>query len=151
MDEVGAHRWPRAIDVVDVIVAKRDRHELTDSQIDWVVDAYTRGVVADEQMSSLAMAILLNGMNRREISPLDGRDDRQRRADGLLLAVATDVGQALHRRSRRQDHLAAGAAGRRVRRRGAAAVGPRARAHRRHARQARVDPGLAGRLSATTR
>ena len=55
-------------DVVDVIVAKRDHHELTDSQIDWVVDAYTRGVVADEQMSSLAMAILLNGMNRREIS-----------------------------------------------------------------------------------
>jgi thymidine phosphorylase len=53
---------------VDVIVAKRDRHELTDDQIDWVVDAYTRGVVADEQMSSLAMAILLNGMNRREIS-----------------------------------------------------------------------------------
>jgi thymidine phosphorylase len=55
-------------DVVDVIVAKRDHAELTDSQIDWVVDAYTRGVVADEQMSSLAMAILLNGMNRREIS-----------------------------------------------------------------------------------
>ncbi len=37
-------------------------------QIDWVVDAYTRGVVADEQMSSLAMAILLNGMNAREIA-----------------------------------------------------------------------------------
>src|SRR6185312_12597253 len=32
------------------------------------VDAYTRGVVADEQMSALAMAILLNGMNRREIA-----------------------------------------------------------------------------------
>jgi thymidine phosphorylase len=53
---------------VDVIVAKRDKHELTDEQIDWVVDAYTRGVVADEQMSALAMAIVLNGMNRREIS-----------------------------------------------------------------------------------
>jgi len=53
---------------VDVIVAKRDRNELTDPQIDWVVDAYTRGVVADEQMSSLAMAILLNGMTPREIS-----------------------------------------------------------------------------------
>ncbi len=53
---------------VDVIVAKRDRHELTDPQIDWVVDAYTRGVVADEQMSALAMAILLNGMTPREIS-----------------------------------------------------------------------------------
>jgi thymidine phosphorylase len=53
---------------VDVIIAKRERHELTDPQIDWVVDAYTRGVVADEQMSALAMAILLNGMNPREIA-----------------------------------------------------------------------------------
>ena len=55
-------------DAVDVIVAKRGKQELSDAQIDWVIDAYTRGVVADEQMSSLAMAILLNGMNRREIS-----------------------------------------------------------------------------------
>jgi thymidine phosphorylase len=55
-------------DAVDVIRAKRDRAELTDAQIDWVVDAYTRGVVADEQMSALAMAILLNGMSRREIA-----------------------------------------------------------------------------------
>jgi thymidine phosphorylase len=55
-------------DAVEVIAAKRDKHELTDLQIDWVVDAYTRGIVADEQMSALAMAILLNGMNRREIS-----------------------------------------------------------------------------------
>ncbi|MFZ0160811.1 MAG: thymidine phosphorylase, partial [Kineosporiaceae bacterium] len=53
---------------VDVIAAKRDRHELTDPQIDWVIDAYTRGAVADEQMSALAMAILLNGMTRREIA-----------------------------------------------------------------------------------
>jgi thymidine phosphorylase len=57
-----------AHDAVEVILAKRDRGELSDSQIDWVVDAYTRGAVADEQMSALAMAILLNGMNRREIS-----------------------------------------------------------------------------------
>ena len=55
-------------DAVEVIATKRDKAELTDPQIDWVVDAYTRGVIANEQMSSLAMAILLNGMNRREIS-----------------------------------------------------------------------------------
>ena len=55
-------------DAVEVIIAKRDQGELTDSQIDWVVYAYTRGEVADEQMSSLAMAILLNGMKRREIA-----------------------------------------------------------------------------------
>ena len=53
---------------VDVIVAKRERRELSDEQIDWVLDAYTRGAVADEQMSALAMAILLNGMTAREIA-----------------------------------------------------------------------------------
>ncbi|HEY0904944.1 MAG TPA: thymidine phosphorylase [Marmoricola sp.] len=57
-----------AHDAVEVIVAKRDGGELSDSQIDWVVDAYTRGAVTDEQMSALAMAILLNGMDRREIA-----------------------------------------------------------------------------------
>jgi thymidine phosphorylase len=55
-------------DAVEVITAKRDGGELTDSQVDWVVDAYTRGAVADEQMSALAMAILLNGMTRREVA-----------------------------------------------------------------------------------
>lgn len=57
-----------AFSAVEVIAAKRDRNELSDAQIDWVISAYTRGVVADEQMSALAMAILLNGMNSREIS-----------------------------------------------------------------------------------
>ena len=52
----------------EIIALKRDHHQLNDDQIDWVVDAYTRGVVADEQMSALAMAILLNGMERHEIS-----------------------------------------------------------------------------------
>ena len=53
---------------VEIISAKRDKFELTDDQIDWTVAAYTRGVIADEQMSALLMAILLNGMNNREIS-----------------------------------------------------------------------------------
>ncbi|WAX78303.1 thymidine phosphorylase [Streptomyces sp. KMM 9044] len=57
-----------AMDVISVIRTKRDRGELSDEQIDWVIDAYTRGEVADEQMSALAMAILLNGMNRGEIA-----------------------------------------------------------------------------------
>ncbi|WP_155341368.1 thymidine phosphorylase [Acrocarpospora corrugata] len=55
-------------DAVEIITIKRDRGELSTPQIDWVIDAYTRGTVADEQMSALAMAILLNGMNRREIA-----------------------------------------------------------------------------------
>ena len=59
-------------DAVDVIRAKRDRHELSNEQIDWVIDAYTRGAVGEEQMSALAMAIFLNGMERREIARWTG-------------------------------------------------------------------------------
>lgn len=55
-------------DAPAVIATKRDGGRLPDDQIDWVVDAFTRGVVAPEQMSALAMAILLNGMERSEIS-----------------------------------------------------------------------------------
>ena len=57
-----------AFDAVDVIRTKRDRAELSDVEIDWVIDAYTRGAVAEEQMAALAMAVLLNGMSRREVS-----------------------------------------------------------------------------------
>ena len=57
-----------AFSAAEIIAAKRDKHVLTDAQIDWVIDAYTRGAVADEQMSALLMAILLNGMQNQEIS-----------------------------------------------------------------------------------
>ena len=56
-----------AFSAVEIIAAKRDKHELTDAQIDWVISAYTRGVVQDEQMSALLMSILLNGMSNHEI------------------------------------------------------------------------------------
>src|SRR6185503_13203818 len=56
------------MDAVDVIRTKRDGGRLSDEQIDWVVDAYTRGAVADEQMSALAMAILFRGMDAGEIA-----------------------------------------------------------------------------------
>ncbi|MEO6503500.1 MAG: thymidine phosphorylase [Jatrophihabitantaceae bacterium] len=55
-------------DAVSVIRAKRDRGRIPDAEIDWVIDAYTRGVVADEQMAALAMAILLNGMAADELA-----------------------------------------------------------------------------------
>ncbi|HZC25616.1 MAG TPA: thymidine phosphorylase [Actinopolymorphaceae bacterium] len=55
-------------DVIDVIRSKRDGAALRDGEIDWVVDAYTRGQVADEQMSALLMAILIRGMEPSEIA-----------------------------------------------------------------------------------
>jgi thymidine phosphorylase len=61
---------PEPFDAVDLIVAKRDHRSLTTAEIDWLVAAFTRGAVADEQMSAWAMAVLLNGMDRREIRDL---------------------------------------------------------------------------------
>ncbi|WP_324649710.1 thymidine phosphorylase [Georgenia sp. H159] len=57
-----------AFDVVDLIRTKRDGGALAPAEIDWVIDAYTRGAVADEQMSALAMAVFLRGMDRDEIA-----------------------------------------------------------------------------------
>ena len=57
-------------DAVDLIKAKRDQGELSTDEIRWLVDAYVRGVVADEQISAMTMAILIRGMNRREINDL---------------------------------------------------------------------------------
>lgn len=51
---------------VDVIRVKRDGGQLTEDQIAWVVDGYTRGVVTQEQMAALAMAITLRGMSPSE-------------------------------------------------------------------------------------
>jgi len=55
-------------DVVDVIITKRDGGKLSDPQIDWVIDAYTRGAVAQEQMSALLMAIYWRGLDDAELN-----------------------------------------------------------------------------------
>lgn len=55
-------------DAPTVIKAKRDGGRLSDAAIDWVIDAYTRGRVADAQMSALLMAIVWRGMDRGEIA-----------------------------------------------------------------------------------
>ncbi|TKV58829.1 thymidine phosphorylase [Nakamurella flava] len=57
---------------VDVIRTKRDGGELSTAQVEWVIDAYTRGDVAEEQMSALLMAILLNGLSPAELSAWTG-------------------------------------------------------------------------------
>lgn len=57
-------------DTVDLIHAKRDGAKLTTDQVSWMVDAYTRGFIGDEQMAAMAMAIFLNGMDRDEVRDL---------------------------------------------------------------------------------
>ncbi len=57
-----------AFAAVDIIGTKRDGGRLSAAQIAWTVAAYTRGDIAEEQMAALNMAILLNGMDREEVS-----------------------------------------------------------------------------------
>src|SRR5215216_2234816 len=57
-----------AFDAPTIIRAKRDGGVLSDAAIDWVIDGYTHGRVADEQMSALLMAIFLRGMTGAEIA-----------------------------------------------------------------------------------
>jgi len=56
------------VDAVDVIRTKRDTGVLDDAQIDWVIDAYIKGLVAEEQMAALLMAIFFKGMTARELA-----------------------------------------------------------------------------------
>lgn len=59
---------PGAFDAVDLIRTKRDGGELTPAAVDWLIAAYTDGRVAEEQMAAMAMAVLLRGLSRTELS-----------------------------------------------------------------------------------
>ena len=140
--EVCRHEY----DAPTVIRTKRDGGRLSDAAIDWVIDAYTDGQVADEQMSALLMAIFLRGMDRGEtarwtaamLASGERLDFTDLRATAGRCAPSTSTppaGWATRSRCRWCQC-------RRVRRRRAAGLGPRARPHRRHPGQAGVHRGL---------
>src|SRR5450755_2238894 len=54
-------------DAVELIRAKRDGRTLTGAEISWLIGAYTAGLVADEQMSAMAMAIYFRGLDPAEL------------------------------------------------------------------------------------
>ena len=54
-------------DAVELIRAKRDGGRLSDASIRWAISAYTRGHIADEQMSALLMAIFFRGLDAAEL------------------------------------------------------------------------------------
>jgi pyrimidine-nucleoside phosphorylase len=55
---------------VEIISKKRDRQELTKEEIDFFIQGYAKGEIADYQASAWAMAVLLNGMTSRETTDL---------------------------------------------------------------------------------
>jgi len=56
--------------MVDLIIKKRDGHELTDEEIRFWINGYVKGEIPDYQSSAMQMAILFKGMNHREVSTL---------------------------------------------------------------------------------
>ena len=60
------------MNVVEIIKAKRDGERLTDAQLRWFIDAYTKGEVADEQAAALCMAIYFQGMQPGELAVWTG-------------------------------------------------------------------------------
>lgn len=52
--------------MTDIIEKKRDRKELTNGEIEFFVSGVTDKSIPDYQISALLMAILLNGMSKRE-------------------------------------------------------------------------------------
>ncbi|MGB9113206.1 MAG: thymidine phosphorylase [Acidimicrobiales bacterium] len=59
---------PSRFDVVDLIRQKRDGGTLAAAEIDWLIDAYVRGDIADEQMSALLMAVFFRGLTSDELA-----------------------------------------------------------------------------------
>ena len=56
--------------MTDLIVKKRDGLALTTEEIQYMISGYTDGIIPDYQMSSMCMAILLRGMDDREVLDL---------------------------------------------------------------------------------
>src|SRR4030065_2957093 len=59
-----------AMRMVDIIIKKRDHHELSKEEIEFFIQGYTRDEIPDYQASALAMAIQINGMTTRETTDL---------------------------------------------------------------------------------
>ena len=126
--------------IVDLIARKRDGGELSADEI----RAMIAPEVPDYQLSAFLMAVMFAGMTDAETTALlEAMVDSGARID-LDRRRKAGRRQALDRRRRRQDDAGRRSAGRGVWPAGGQALRPRPRAHRRDARQARVDPRLPG-------
>ena len=131
------------MDIVNLICTKRDGHELKDAEIDWIMDAYVHGAVADEQVSALLMAVFWRGLSVGELSRWTSAIIASGEKMDLSGLIAPDGGQALNRRGRRQGLAHLGPPCRGLRSRRAPAFGPWPRSHGRDSRQAGLDPRVA--------
>ena len=55
------------MNIIDIILKKKNKRELTEEEIKYVVEEFTNGTICDYQMSSLLMAITINDMTDNEV------------------------------------------------------------------------------------
>ena len=55
------------MNIIDIIIKKKNKEELTEEEIQYVVNNFVSGEIKDYQMSSLLMAIVINGMTDNEV------------------------------------------------------------------------------------
>ena len=142
--EAPGGRHPGLAAPSELIRHKRDGGVLSAEELGALVAGITDGSVSDAQVAAFAMAVYFRGMTWEECAALTRAMARSGTRPRLVRGRprGPDPRQALDRRRRRHGQPHPGAAGRGVRRRRADDLGPRARSHRRHARQARQHPGL---------
>ena len=58
------------MNIQEIIAKKRDKRKLSKEEIDFFIEEYTKGTIADYQASALIMAIYLNGMEEEETTNL---------------------------------------------------------------------------------
>ena len=60
----------KILNILEIIEKKRDKKELSTEEINFFIEEYTKGNIADYQASALIMAIYLNGMTEKETSDM---------------------------------------------------------------------------------
>ena len=55
------------MNIIDLIIKKKNKEELTEEEIKYIIENFDNGNIKDYQMSSLLMAIVLNGMTDNEV------------------------------------------------------------------------------------
>ena len=58
------------MNIIEIIAKKRDGIRLSKEEIDFFIEGYTKGEIADYQAAALVMAIYINGMEAEEIKDL---------------------------------------------------------------------------------